>query len=996
MLAPVIGRFMMDNRNELFLKNLNFIISATGIGLWNWEPDTGKVIYSPEWERIAGYEPGELPQTIESWTRLVFPEDMPEVDKALEAHIAAGTPSYAVAFRMRKKDGSVVWAQDKGFVTEWHANGRAKRIVGVTQDVTAMKKTQEELSVKNEQMDCVARLAGLGAWDWSLLDDRIAYNEEYLDMVGYAQSEITGTIEEWKSFIHPEDLAVVGQKLDAYINGETDSYSGEARVRHRDGHYIWTLDVGRIVEWDEDGKPTRVLGGHLNIDRIKKTETELQTALAEIEDYNRSLSRKIEEGIAQLEEERQAGQSLYNANPQINFIASQSLEVIDCNPATLSFYGFKNKDEFIQGLFSKIDGALQKKALSGNAPVPLSGRLQSVAAFGETAFETVLTFDGEDIPFHFVLKKVPYKGTWVVAVYQTDLRRLKKMEKDLERRDILLSAVNAVASRLMSVDNVDFMKCLWDSIALLGRSVDVERVTVWENYTEDGALYCTQVHEWSEGVEMQHGQAHTINIQYAKTVPTWQSILESKQCVNALVKNMIPVERAQMEKQGIVSMLVVPIFIRDAFWGFVGYDDCVNERVFTEAEESSLRSGGLLLASALLRNEMTSNLIAAKEAALSSANAKTAFLANMSHEIRTPMNAIIGMTSIAKTADTAEKMEDCLDKISIASRHLLGVINDILDMSKIEARKFALSYETFDFDRMVNNVCAMSASKLEEKCQCFTLDCDPCIPKRLVGDELRLAQVITNLLSNAVKFTPEHGSIRLDINQTGAYADDVELFVSVTDTGIGISPEQQASLFNAFEQADRGISRKYGGTGLGLAISKNIIELMGGNVCLDSMLGKGSSFSFSVRLRKADDEGTMDETAAEEMQEEYDFTGKRILLVEDVDINREIILALLEDTHVAIDCAENGQIALDIFGANQELYDLIFMDIHMPVMDGYTATERLRAMSGPRAQSVPIIAMTANAFKEDIDKCKAVGMNGHVAKPVDYTLLLEKMSKYLQ
>jgi PAS domain S-box len=985
----------MVDKNERFLNNLNFIVSATGIGLWDWEIDTGVVIYSPEWEAIAGYNPGELAQTVESWSNLVFPEDMPAFDKNVEEHIANKTPFYAAEFRMRKKDGSIVWAQDKGLVTEWHPDGRAKRIVGVIQDVTTLKQTENELSTTNEQLDFVARLSGLGTWDWSLVKNNIAYNDEYLEMLGYHQNEISGTLEEWESLIHPEDLEIVNQKLDDYISGKTEEYTCNVRMRHKDGRYVWTVDLGRIVERDENDYPTRILGGHLNIDHLKKTEIDLQKALAEIEEYNKHLNEKIESGIAQLEKERQASQALYDSNPQINFVADLNFQVIDCNPSALEFYGYKSKDEFITGLLPKISAAIPQIMPNGEKPISITQRFTDAVEIGETSFETVLVFDGEEIPFQFILKKVPHMDSWVIAVYQTDLRQLKQAQQDLERRDMLLSSVNAVASRLMSIDNEDYSESLIESIGLLGKSAGVERVTIWKNFVCDGELYCTQPYEWCDGVEMQHSKDHTISIKYSDTLPTWEGPLRKGECINRLVKDLIPVERKEMSKQGILSLLAVPIFIRDAFWGFVGFGDCKHERIFTQVEENTLESGGILIASALLREEMTGKLVAAKEAALTSANAKSAFLANMSHEIRTPMNAIIGMTAIAKNANSIEKTNDCLDKISVASKHLLGVINDILDMSKIEAQKFELSNDEFNFGKMIKNICTISANRIEEKCQIFELKCDPTIPRKLIGDELRLSQVITNLLSNAVKFTPEHERIDLEIVRGLSVGDDVELIVSVTDSGIGIPKEKQASLFNAFEQADRGISRKFGGTGLGLAISKNIVALMGGDISLKSEVDKGSCFSFNVFMKKGSEEISSGETIGDLTADEYDFSGKRLLLVEDIDINREIIIAMLEDTKIEIDCAENGLVGLNMLSSGQAEYDLIFMDIHMPVMDGYTASEKIRALDNLHARTIPIIAMTANAFKEDIEKCKQAGMNDHIAKPVDFAILFEKMQEYL-
>ena len=728
-----------------------------------------------------------------------------------------------------------------------------------------------------------------------------------------------------------------------------------------------------------------------------RSEAELQHTLNEIEESNRSLNLKFEESIAQLEEERQARQSLYDSNPNINFIVDFDYNVIDCNPSAIKFYGFENKEDFKRGMLGKINNSTPKIMPGGTAPIPAVRRFAAVAEHGETSFDTVLSFDGEEIPFHFDLKIIPYKGADVVAVYQTDLRELREVEKDLERRDALLSAINTVAARLISVEDGDFDKSFGESIAMLGKSIGVERVVVWKNYEDDGALYCTQIHEWCEDAETQHGKPHTINIRYSDVVPTWESTLSKGKCVNAMTKNLLPMERAQMERQGIVSVLAVPLFVRDIFWGFVGFDDCNNERVFSEMEENTLGSGAMLIAAALFRNEITNNLIVAKEDALSSARAKGSFLANMSHEIRTPMNAIIGMTTIAKNAKSPEKINECLSEISVASNHLLGLINDILDVSKIEAEKFELACDEFNFMETIKKICTITADSIKRKNQVFELECDPNIPKRLVGDDLRFSQVITNLMSNAIKFTPENGKIRLEAICAADNGNEVELTVAVTDSGIGITPEQQRNLFTAFEQADRSTSRKYGGTGLGLVISKNIVMQMGGDVKVTSEPGKGSRFEFNVFLAKGSDEETHVETAARADTPKFDFTGSRILLVEDVDINREIIISLLEDTGIEIECAENGKIGADMFSDNPDRYDLIFMDIQMPVMDGFDATRMIRTMNNiPNAKSIPIVAMTANAFKEDVESCKACGMDDHIAKPIDLELLREKIHKYLK
>jgi len=380
---------------------------------------------------------------------------------------------------------------------------------------------------------------------------------------------------------------------------------------------------------------------------------------------------------------------------------------------------------------------------------------------------------------------------------------------------------------------------------------------------------------------------------------------------------------------------------------------------------------------------------------------KSAFLANMSHEIRTPLNAIIGMTAIGKSATGIERKDYCFTKVGDASHHLLGVINDILDMSKIEASRFELSPEEFSFERLIQQVVNVINFRVEEKKQKLTIDIDKAIPDTLIADDQRLAQVITNLLGNAVKFTPEDGSITLGARFLGEENGVCTIQIAVTDTGIGISPEQQAKLFQSFQQAESSTTRKFGGTGLGLAISKSIVEMMGGKIWIQSETGKGSSFIFTIQAKRGsgDKQASLVSDANQDEQAHTDindiFAGRRILLVEDVDINREIVLALLEPTLLEIDTAENGSVAVKKFAAAPEKYDMIFMDLQMPEMDGYEATRRIRALEVPAAKTIPIVAMTANVFREDVESCLEAGMNSHIGKPLNLNETLDKLRAYL-
>jgi PAS domain S-box-containing protein len=394
---------------------------------------------------------------------------------------------------------------------------------------------------------------------------------------------------------------------------------------------------------------------------------------------------------------------------------------------------------------------------------------------------------------------------------------------------------------------------------------------------------------------------------------------------------------------------------------------------------------------------------AMEEQALSASRAKSAFLANMSHEIRTPLNAIIGMTAIGKSSADIGRKNYCFTKIENASSHLLGVINDILDMSKIEANKFELSPEEFNFEKMIQSAVNIVNFRVDEKKQQCTVHIDSAIPEYLIADDQRLVQVITNLLGNSVKFTPEHGSIDLDARFMGEKDGLCTIEIAVSDNGIGISAEQQEHLFDSFQQAETSTARRYGGTGLGLAISRSIVEMMGGKIWIQSESGKGSIFTFTIQAEKGvhandltDDSLKAEHTAKKEKPDIAGlFAGYHILLVEDIEINREIVQSLLEPTELEIDCAENGVEAVRVFSGAPDKYNMIFMDVQMPVMDGYEATRQIRALDMPKAKTVPIIAMTANVFREDIEKCMAAGMNGHVGKPLDFDEVLEKLNGYL-
>ncbi|MDL2264091.1 response regulator [Synergistaceae bacterium OttesenSCG-928-I11] len=865
-----------------------------------------------------------------------------------------------------------------------------------------------------------------------------------------------------KKYCHPDDVrGIIAAGERAISSGE--NYHTRHRVRNaRKNEWIWHHVFGHVVQ---HGGDLFIFGGARDI-----TDAIL-----------------LESAYKNIRLEERTAKAILDATPLATSLWDEALNMIDCNREALEMFEVAGKRIYLENI-----GAMMPDLQPDGSP-----SLSKMRAYVKSAFETgreefdfvLLTSGGERIPVSVTFVRIYLDDNIRVAGYARDLREIILSAERMREADMRTQAMLDATPLACTFWDQDFkmVDCNLEALRMFGFSEKEEYLERFDEISPD--LQPDGSPSGEKALEMLAAAMRT-----GRVVFEWLHMNADGE--------PIPTE---------ITLVKVPW--RDGH-RIAGYARDLRELKSKMAEIERTQ------------NELRDALARAEEGT----RAKSDFLSNMSHEIRTPMNAIIGMTDIAKGTDDVEKMRYCLGKIEDASGHLLGVINDILDMSKIEAGKFELSEADFALEKMLLRVTNVINFRVDQKGQSFLIKVDPDVPSTLVGDQQRLAQVITNLLSNAVKFTYDGGKISLLVHLESEREGICTLRFEVVDNGIGISKEQQAKLFQSFAQADGSITRRFGGTGLGLVISKRIVEAMGGNISVESKLNSGSRFVFTVKVKRGsvaetrklhpdvdwsnvrvlvvDDEPEVREyfeqiaasaglscktlpdgfSACRALEEGdlYDiifvdwrmpgmngieltrrirqvggenivvvmisatewaqisgrameagvdrfiakpllpsiiidcvneclgnhaqasqggkrgrtrrniFRGRRILLVEDIEINREILVDLLEETGVEIEMAENGLVACELFERAPDRYDAILMDIHMPIMDGYEATRTIREMSVPRAQAIPIIAMTANVFREDVQKCLAVGMNDHVGKPVNIEEVIKKLRVYLR
>ena len=629
-----------------------------------------------------------------------------------------------------------------------------------------------------------------------------------------------------------------------------------------------------------------------------------------------------------------------------------------------------------------------REVLPAEIYAPLKRAIQAADESGVATFEYHLLL-GKETHWYYDSVSARYDGagnrvgTTVVA---RDITEQKRAEQGLQR---LLNHQGAVVkASLCLLKEGSYQEKITETLGYLRASSDSARASIFENFMDDkGRLSVRQTYEvCGPGVSSEIDNPALQNLPYEESLGRWADLLRRGEAIHGVVTHFPPQERAFLELHGNQAILLVPIEVNGAWWGLIGFDETRYAREWFEDEITLLKMAATMMGRYLTLTQLQKELQSAKEAAEAANQAKSAFLANMSHEIRTPMNAIIGLSRLALELKLGVRQRDLISKVQRSGEALFGIINDILDLSKVEANRLELEVVDFSLQQLLEEFDDVVGYEIREKGLAMIVDLAVETPLQLRGDPLRLRQILTNLGNNAAKFT-EKGEVRLSVWPIAQQGKRIQLGFAVQDSGIGIPLEKQARLFQSFTQADNSTTRRYGGSGLGLAICKRLVELMGGQIALESRPGVGTTVRFDIWVERG---AGVQPDKAQSSNSTTILRGAKILVVEDNALNQEVVRGLLELIGIHVECVADGAQALEAVA--RRAYDAVLMDLQMPVMDGYSATRMMR-QQGLR---LPIIALTANAMNSDQAKALAAGMDDYVAKPIDPHHLLVVLRRWIK
>ena len=879
-------------------------------------------------------------QAFDAAQRVLRPEELP-----VAVVLATGRPVRHALIGMQIGGDGVRWL-DINCEPLRDGSAVVNGVLASLTDVTEARRVEEALRVSESTNRTLMDALADGVF--VAQDYRFAYaNRLLLERLGYEREEFTGL--PFERVIAPGLLAVWSERFKERVgSGAEPVRTYEVQFLHKDGSLAEFELVANRTEFQ--GRPA-VLGVLRDIAERKRAAAELERHRDRLEELVHERTRELEAAVAARIQSENFAQTMTDHQPTLLAYVDRDRKLQFVNRAWLNWFG-KTREEVLgrDGRETVGDVMLHSnedviaKVLRGEAmgtPAEMRGVDGRVGNFWIYRLPDIV--DGDILGYFFIATDV------------TEMRRSERRLQELNTKLILAESFTRGIA-----DNLPVRVAYWD---IDERCRFANRIYCeWFGKTLDQVLGKTNVEIFGEELSLERRE-------YSRL---------------ALAGALQKFETQEVSSDGRYGIWEVQ-FIPDIQRGEVrGYFKLATDITTSKRAQADLQTLNL-------------ELVAARDVAEDAAQAKSAFLANMSHEIRTPMNVIIGLTHLMLRDQHEPVTADRLAKVGDAAMHLLDIINDILDLSKIDAGKLVLAPVDFSVDALLARATALVTDGARRKGLALTVDRGD-LPQALRGDALRLSQILVNLLSNAVKFTAR-GSVVLRCEVLAQAGDEWKIRFSVRDTGVGISPEAQERLFSPFEQADGSTTRRFGGTGLGLSIARELVQLMGGEVGVESEPGRGSKFWFTARLQAAGRQQQMAPTPQQavvasrgvEQTLKDRHRNSRVLIADDNRINQELATELLRLVELQVEVADNGRIAVDM--ARRGGYDLILMDMQMPEMDGLEATRLIRTV--PELDATPIVAMTASAFGADRDACLAAGMNDHIGKPVNPATLYEKLLRWL-